>query len=58
MKKINMAAVSAVAICLSPIVAQAAPIQPVPEPSTVIAGALCLVPLGVGLVRSFRKNRR
>ena len=30
---------------------------PVPEPSTVIAGALLLVPFGAGMVRKLRKNR-
>ena len=30
---------------------------PVPEPSTIFAGALLLLPLGVGAVRSFRKQR-
>jgi hypothetical protein len=31
--------------------------SPVPEPSTYVAGALMLVPLGVGLLRKARKNR-
>jgi hypothetical protein len=30
----------------------------VPEPSTVFAGALMLLPLGVSAVRIMRKNRR
>jgi hypothetical protein len=30
---------------------------PVPEPATVVAGALLLLPLGVGAVRSLRKER-
>jgi hypothetical protein len=30
---------------------------PVPEPATVVAGALLLLPLGIGAVRSLRKER-
>ncbi len=30
---------------------------PVPEPTTVFAGAMLLLPLGLGAVRSLRKNR-
>ena len=30
---------------------------PVPEPSTIVAGALLLLPFGVGVVRSLRKDR-
>ena len=40
------------AIAKTPIMA-----SPVPEPSTYVAGALMLVPLGVGLLRKARKNR-
>jgi hypothetical protein len=39
-------------------VSGAAPIlAPVPEPTTVLAGALMLLPLGIGAVRSLRKDR-
>jgi hypothetical protein len=30
---------------------------PVPEPSTYVAGALMLIPLGAGLLRAYYKNR-
>lgn len=30
---------------------------PVPEPTTIVAGALMLLPLGIGAVRSLRKDR-
>lgn len=61
MKKINMATLTVAAICLSPMIALAEgggiP-TPVPEPATILAGAACLIPIGVGIVRSIRKNRR
>lgn len=31
--------------------------SPVPEPSTIVAGTLCLVPLGVAAFRAWRKSR-
>jgi hypothetical protein len=39
--------------------AQAAPSGPpaVPEPSTYVAGALMLIPLGAGMVRAYYKKR-
>ena len=33
-------------------------VEPVPEPTTVIAGALLLLPLGIGAVRQFRLRAR
>jgi hypothetical protein len=36
--------------------AQTAPA--VPEPSTYVAGALMLIPLGAGMLRAYYKNRR
>ena len=47
-------------VCLIPMVASAdiGPPNSVPEPSTIVAGALVLVPLGVGLARAFRKPRQ
>ncbi len=33
------------------------PTVPIPEASTVVAGILMLLPLGIGVVRSFRKDR-
>ena len=30
---------------------------PVPEPSTIVAGALMLLPFGIGAIRSLRKDR-
>lgn len=32
-------------------------LSPVPEPSTVVAGALMLLPFGIGAIRSLRKDR-
>lgn len=32
-------------------------LSPIPEPTTVLAGALMLLPLGIGAVRSLRKDR-
>jgi hypothetical protein len=32
-------------------------LAPVPEPTTIVAGALMLLPLGIGAVRSLRKER-
>jgi hypothetical protein len=32
--------------------------RPVPEPSTYVAGALMLIPLGAGMLRAYYKNRR
>ena len=58
MKKINMAALTVAAICLSPMVALANGGPPIPEPSTYFAGAACLVPIAVGIVRGLRKNRK
>jgi len=61
MKKINMAALTVAAICLSPMVvlADTNPLFPsVPEPGTIMAGAACLVPIAVGVVRGLRKNRK
>ena len=34
-----------------------ATLAPVPEPSTVVAGALMLLPFGIGAIRSLRKDR-
>lgn len=56
--------VVASAICLLPVISQAGPPPPlmpsvsVPEPGTILAGALMLVPLGVGAVRALRKSRQ
>ena len=33
-------------------------ITPVPEPSTIVAGALLLLPFGVGAIRSLRRDRK
>jgi hypothetical protein len=59
MKKMNYAVITTATLCALPLVAQAGggP-PPVPEPSTVIAGAACLVPLAVGVVRAMRKPRK
>ena len=61
MKKISMIAVMMAAGCMLPMMAQAGVGglgSPVPEPSTIVAGAACLIPIGVGLVRAMRKNRK
>ena len=36
----------------------AAMVTPVPEPSTYVAGALMLIPLGAGLARAYFKSRK
>ena len=40
--------------------AQATPVgtAPVLEPSTIVSGALLLIPLGAGMLRAYYKNRR
>ena len=45
-------------LCVLPMMAQAREIAPVPEPSTIFAGAALLVPIGISAVRAMRKNRR
>ena len=48
-----------VAVCATPMLAFAGPPTPsVPEPTTVIAGAACLVPLAVGVLRAMRNTRK
>ena len=37
--------------------AQVQPPPAVPEPSTIISGALLLIPLGAGMLRAYYKNR-
>jgi len=54
----NVIAVSMLALCVAPMVAQATPVSSVPEPSTIFAGAALLVPFGIGAARSLWKNRR
>ena len=51
-------AMSMLALCVVPMMAQAVPTSSVPEPSTVFAGAALLVPFGIGAARSLWKNRR
>ena len=47
------------ALCVMPMMAQAyQQTAPVPEPSTIFAGAALLVPFGISAVRAMRKNRR
>ena len=61
MKNRNLIAMTTAIICASPMVALAnggGLGNPIPEPSTIVAGALCLVPVAVGVVRSLRKPRR
>lgn len=62
MKKLNIFGITMAALCVLPMAALASPVftgpTSVPEPSTILAGAACLVPLGLGIVRAIRKNRR
>lgn len=67
MRKYNQIAIAVLTLFVLPIVAQAFdfnppnpqnPTTPVPEPSTYYAGAICLVPLAVGMVRALRKSRK
>ncbi len=57
MKAINFTTMTIVAICALPMAALAGN-PPIPEPSTIFAGALCLVPVAIGVVRLLRKPRR
>lgn len=54
---IKIIAISMTALCVIPMMAQAA-VTSVPEPSTIFAGAALLVPFGIGAVRAIIKNRQ
>jgi hypothetical protein len=56
--KIYYTILAAGIICMAPTVCMAIPPPPVPEPPTVAAGALLLVPLAVGIVRALRRPRK
>ena len=57
MKKVIV--ISMLALCVLPMVAEAVPqFAPVPEPSTIFAGAALLVPFGISAARAMWKNRR
>jgi hypothetical protein len=59
MKKHNLFVLVFFAICAMPMLALGEPDTPiVPEPSTMIAGAACLIPLAVGVVRALGKSRK
>jgi hypothetical protein len=62
MRRTILSTIIAVTICALPVKTHADPgppwIAPVPEPSTILAGGLLLVPLAVGAARAFRKPRR
>jgi hypothetical protein len=57
-KMIKTIAITTLALCVMPLIAQAsyAEIAPVPEPSTIFAGALLLVPFGISAVRALRRK--
>ena len=55
-KIITVAATVVIVLLGQAAYAQSQP-APVPEPSTWLAGALLLVPLGVSALRSMRKNK-
>lgn len=57
MTKTTLIVMTTAAICMTLSTAQAVPVAPVPEPSTVISGALLLLPLSVGAARAIFKNR-
>ncbi len=59
MKKTRLTMIIGAAICALPVIVHATPGPPtVPEPSTVFAGALLLVPFGIGAARAIRKLRK
>jgi hypothetical protein len=60
MKRHDQIAIAIVTLFALPMVVQALPTPPsvVPEPSTYYAGAICLVPLAVGVIRALRKSRK
>jgi hypothetical protein len=61
MKKLSLFAIAITSFLALPLAVHASvapPVTPVPEPTTFIAGALCLVPLAVGAVRAYRKDRK
>lgn len=59
MKKNNLIAIAMLALFAVPMAVQATPAPPsVPEPSTYYAGAICLAPLAMGVIRAFRKSRK
>jgi len=63
MKITRMIKVVMLTICLLPSLVFAGGPPPggypsVPEPSTVLAGAACLIPLALGIVNAMRKPRK
>lgn len=58
MKMLKLTSIAA--FLAMPFIASANPGPPasVPEPTTVLAGAACLIPLGVAIASSFRKPRK
>lgn len=61
MKKLSLLAITVMPFLALPIAVHANPVgipAPVPEPATIAAGAICLIPLAVGAVRAFRKDRK
>lgn len=66
MKKNTLMMALVATACALPMIASAnfgapaptPPVSSVPEPSTIIAGALLLVPLTAGAVRAMRKPRK
>jgi hypothetical protein len=63
MKKTTLTTIIGTVIGALPLITLASPGPPtpptdLPEPSTIFAGALLLVPIGVGAVRALRKLRR
>ena len=58
MNKTITITITAVIACAFPMLANATPVAAVPEPSTIVAGGILLVPFAISAVRILRKNRK
>jgi len=58
MNKTITITITAVIACVFPMLANASTVAAVPEPSTIVAGGILLVPFALSAVRILRKNRK